>query len=172
LLRARKPHTFRFRDDNLIPNHPKWPAVVYRTPVRLTDDVEPAAVFEDLFSRHGWRDAWRDGIYSYLHYHSRIHEVLAVARGTVRVRLGGPNGRVVALKTGDVVILSAGTGHQHLSASKDMLAVGAYPAVGTYDECRARTDDHRRALTSIPKVPPPRKDPVYGSDGPLCRLWQ
>ena len=29
----------------------------------------------------GWGDAWRDGVYDYLHFHSRIHEVMGVCRG-------------------------------------------------------------------------------------------
>ena len=37
LKRARKPNTFRFKPDGLIPNHPRWPLVHYRSPVRLTD---------------------------------------------------------------------------------------------------------------------------------------
>jgi uncharacterized protein YjlB len=33
----------------------------------------------------------------------------------------------------------------------------------------AATEDHKRALTTIPKVGRPRKDPVYGTKGPLLR---
>ena len=32
--------------------------------------------------------------------------------------------------------------------------------------------DHVYALKTIPKVRPPRKDPVYGAAGPLLRLWK
>ena len=39
-------------------------------------------------------------------------------------------------------------------------------------ECPACAADHDRALTTIPKVALPRKDPVYGHDGPLTRLWR
>jgi uncharacterized protein YjlB len=59
--------------------------------------------------------------------HSRIHEVLGVARGHARVRFGGAKGRALKLKVGDVVILPAGTGHERLSGSKDLLVIGAYP---------------------------------------------
>lgn len=31
LVRARKPHTVRFKDDGLVPNHPRWPLIVYRS---------------------------------------------------------------------------------------------------------------------------------------------
>jgi uncharacterized protein YjlB len=98
--------------------------------------------------------------------------VLGVATGHARVRFGGARGKELHLKAGDVVILPAGTGHQRLAASEDLLVVGAYPPFGSYDECRASATDHDRALTTIPKVALPRKDPVYGRDGPLTRLWR
>ena len=171
LVRARKPQTFRFKDDGIIPNHPRWPMVLYRGAVRLDKQFDPASVFEALFERNGWGDSWRDGIYDYVHYHSRIHEVLGIARGRVKVQFGGLKGRTLALKAGDVAILPAGIGHQCLSASDDFLVIGAYPPTGTYDEC-TRSQDHKAALKTIPKVPRPRKDPLYGGDGPLLKLWR
>ena len=105
-------------------------------------------MIEDMFEANGWGDTWRDGIYDYVHYHSRIHEVLGIARGKGRVRFGGNKGRIFTLKAGDVAVLPAGTGHQCLSAGDDFLVVGAYPPAGTYDECTsvedrtARTQDH------------------------------
>ena len=171
LVRKRKPATFRFKDEGLIPNHPRWPLVIYRGAVKLPGDFDPAAVFEDLFAHNGWGDSWRDGIYDYVHYHSRIHEVLGVARGRGEVRFGGALGRSVMLKAGDVAILPAGTGHQSLSADEDFLVVGAYPPTGTYDECTT-AEDRQRALKTIPKVAPPRKDPIYGAGGPLLKLWK
>src|SRR5262245_5775148 len=80
LVRDRKPRTFRFKDDGAVPNHPRWPLVHFSAPVRLRD-FDPAAIFEDLFARNGWGDSWRNGVYDHLHYHSRIHEVMGVARG-------------------------------------------------------------------------------------------
>ena len=133
LLRERKPQIYRFKDDGLIPNHSKWPLVIYKSAVRLPVSLDPAAVFEDLFEANGWSDSWRDGIYNYAHYHSGIHEVLGIARGTGRVQFGGPKGRTLILKAGDVAILPAGTGHQCLKASGDFLVVGAYPSTGTFD---------------------------------------
>jgi uncharacterized protein YjlB len=49
--------------------------------------------------------------------------------------------------------------------------VGAYPAAGTYGECTA-VEDRPRALKAITKVPVPRKDPAYGAEGPLTKLWK
>jgi uncharacterized protein YjlB len=170
LLRMRKPRTFRFKDDGIVPNHPHWPLVIYRGAVQFDDAFDPAAVFEDLFESNGWGDSWRDGIYDYVHYHSRIHEVLGIARGEGKVRFGGMKGRTVNMKAGDVAILPAGTGHQSLSATDDFLVVGAYPPKGTYDVC-TKSEDRNAALKTIPKVGRPRKDPIYGGEGPLLKLW-
>ena len=112
LLRERKPQIYRFKDDGLIPDDPQWPLVIYKSAVRLPVSLDPAAVFEDLFEANGRAYLWRDGIYDYAHYHSGIHEVLGIARGTRRVQFGGPKGRTLILKAGDVAILPAGTGHQ------------------------------------------------------------
>src|SRR5882762_9416831 len=102
LVRERKASTFRFKDDGIIPNHPRWPLVIYRGAVQSKKDFDPAAVFEDLFERNGWGDSWRDGIYDYVHYHSRIREVLGIARGEGKVQFGGLKGRTVTVKAGDV----------------------------------------------------------------------
>jgi hypothetical protein len=72
LLRERKPQTYQFTDDGVIPNHPRWPLIVYKSAVRLPECLDPAAVFEELFDSRGWGRSWRDGIYDYAHYHSRI----------------------------------------------------------------------------------------------------
>ncbi len=172
LVRNAKPATFRFRDDGEIPNHPRWPVLVYWRAVRFPGDLDPAAVLEDLFEQNGWSESWRDGIYDYLHFHSRIHEVLGIARGSAQVRLGGKRGRTFKLSAGDVVVLPAGTGHQCLSATDDFLVVGAYPRAGTYDECHPTPEDHARGVKSVPKVARPRRDPLSGSDGPLLKLWK
>ena len=133
---------------------------------------DPAAVFEELFEKNGWGGSWRNGIYDYVHYHPRIHEVLGIASGKARVRFGGAKGKTLRLKAGDVVILPAGTGHQALSASKDLLVVGAYPPQGKYEEHEGSMKEHGRAVAMIPKVPLPKNDPVYGRGGPLNKLWR
>ena len=97
---------------------------------------------------------------------------LGVARGTAVVRFGGRRGRKLRVKAGDVGVLPAGTGHQCFSASKDFLVVGAYPAAGKYDVCRTSPEEHARAIKTVPKVVPPRRDPVYGKHGRLLKLWR
>jgi len=107
------------------------------------------------------------------HYHSKIHEVLGIARGRARVQLGGPRGGVFEFAVGDVVVLPAGTGHQKLSGSDDLVVIGAYPPEGTYNLCRGDNPaEHDKALTTIPRVPLPDSDPVLGKNGPLPKLWR
>jgi uncharacterized protein YjlB len=171
-VRRRKPQAIHFADDGVIPNNPKLPFIRYRGAIALKDAADPAALFEVLFEGNGWGGSWRNGIYDYVHYHPRIHEVLGVARGRARVRFGGSKGRTVRLKAGDVAILPAGTGHEALSASKDLLVVGAYPPQGRYEEYKGSAKEHARAVPMIPKVPMPRTDPVYGAKGPLLALWR
>jgi uncharacterized protein YjlB len=146
--------------------------VIYRNAVMLLGSFDPAAVFEEIFAANHWRDSWRDGIYDFLHFHTMTHEVLGIARGNAKVQFGGAKGRVLAVKAGDVVVLPAGTGHRRMSASKELLVVGAYPQTGRYDQPRPDEADHEKALASIRKVKTPRADPVYGKEGPLLALWK
>ncbi|MGE0752235.1 MAG: hypothetical protein AB7K64_16795 [Variibacter sp.] len=164
------PKTFHFADDGSVPNNP-LPFLVYKRVVELAAAKDPAAVFEKLFASHRWGESWRNGVYDFVHYHSQIHEVLGIARGSARLRFGGNTGEVLEVAAGDVAVLPAGTGHQKLSASPDLLVVGAYPPDGTYDLCRGSAAEHAKALATIPKVPVPKTDPVFGADGPLVKLW-
>src|SRR5262249_19055793 len=136
------------------------------------ESLDPAAIFEELFARNGWRDGWRNGIYDYVHYHPRTHEVLGIARGRARVQFGGHKGRKLEIKAGDGVVRPHGTRHPRLFASRDLVVVGAYPRSGEYDEFGAAKEEHDRAIRSITRVKPPSADPVYGRDGPLRRLWR
>lgn len=172
LVRKSKATTYLFRDDGLIPNNPRWPVIIYRRAIRFPRNLDPAAVIEDIFERNGWRENWRDGIYDYLHYHSRIHEVLGVARGSAQVRLGGDKGRTLKIAAGDVLILPAGTGHQSLKVGKSFLVVGAYPPNGTYDECLPDPTQYAVGARRVRKVGLPRKDPLFGATGVLFKYWK
>jgi uncharacterized protein YjlB len=170
--RKAKPRATIFKEHSPIPNNPTLPFLHYRKVVSLAGLPDPASLFERLFMTNGWVDAWRNGIYDYVHYHPRTHEVLGIARGHARVRFGGKKGRTIYLRTGDVVILPAGTGHEALSATRDLLVVGAYPRTGKYDEYEGKRVEYERALRMIPKVRLPSKDPVFGKEGPAKRLWK
>ncbi len=169
---ARTPETAMFTDDGSVPNNPRLPMLIYRGAVDLSGTPDPEHVIEQRFGDNGWGDMWRNGIYPYVHYHSSIHEGLAVARGRARVRFGGSQGREIGLVQGDVAVLPAGTGHQCLWASLDLVVIGAYPGSGRYDLYRGSKAERERAIESIPLVPLPETDPLFGADGPLMRLWR
>ena len=163
---------FRFEDDGETPNNPRLPLLVYHHAVSLDGERDPAVPFERAFAAHGWADGWRNGIYPFLHFHTGTHEVLGIARGRATVEFGGARGRALTVEAGDVVVLPAGTGHRRVSASSDLLVVGAYPRNGSFDQKRPGQVDHGKAVANIADVPLPEMDPVHGRTGPLLDLWK
>ena len=135
------------------------------------EDARDPTACEGLFAAHGWEGAWRDGIFSFHHFHSIAHEVLGVVGGSARVALGGPSGETIAVQTGDVLVLPAGTGHCNAGASNDLLVVGAYPDGMDWDLRRGDPAERNEVLANIRAVPLPRCDPVEGRGGALDRLW-
>jgi uncharacterized protein YjlB len=164
--------TFLFADDGQTPNNPRLPMIVYPAAVELAGRPDPAVPFELLFGQHGWTDGWRNGIHSFLHFHTTAHEALGIARGAARVQFGGAKGQVLTVTAGDVVVLPAGTGHRKIESSSDLLVVGAYPANVPVDQKRAGAADLDAARSAIARVPIPPMDPVQGAEGPLVRLWR
>jgi uncharacterized protein YjlB len=163
--------THRFAPSGAIPNHPRWPLLVYPGVVDI-EGADPALAFETLFGRNRWPPAWRNGVYPFQHFHSNAHEVLGVFRGEVTVQFGGDDGVVLTARPGDVIVLPAGTGHKKLSATSDLGVVGAYPqGQQTPDLCRPSGSGTDRAAPDIARVALPDCDPVYGVDGPLFRHW-
>jgi uncharacterized protein YjlB len=156
-----------FEDDGGIPNSP-LPVLLYHGVGAATN----AADCEAHFAHHGWLGAWRDGIYSFHHFHSTAHEVLGIVAGSAAVMLGGPSGRRFELRSGDVLVLPAGTGHCNLGSSADLLVIGAYPDAMRWDIRRGDPAEHDEAVANIRAVPLPGADPVKGRHGPLADLWR
>ena len=150
-----------------IPNHPKWPLLVYPNAIPSSEDL--ASAFEELFTRNKWPAAWRNGVFPFHHYHSNGHEALGIYSGEVTVQFGGDKGVTLTARPGDVVVLPAGTGHKKLSSRGSLGVVGAYPQGSHPDTCRSFSEKH---LELIAKVPLPACDPVHGAGGPLFEHWK
>lgn len=162
-----EPVILQFADDGDIPNN-SLPLVFY--PRALDPSVVDASLIEGLFTKNGWPDGWRNGVFPFPHYHSNAHEVLSCYRGQADIRLGGRNGGVQRVTAGDVVILPAGVGHENLGSSADFAVVGSYPLGQSPDLCRGG-ERPRDVLSAIAAVPQPASDPVFGKAGGLCGLW-
>ncbi len=160
-------HTFALGED--VPNN-KLPLVLYRGALGAEGDL--AARCEQMFEANGWPGAWRNGIYGHHHYHSTAHEVLGIARGSARVRLGGEGGQTVELNAGDVVVIPAGVAHKRDSASGDLLVIGSYPKGQRPDICRAEAGSRDKAVGNVARVALPASDPVTGQAGPLLDCWR
>ena len=160
------PSAWSFDDDGAIPNS--------RLPVLIYDDVaesRDADACEQLLARNGWLGAWRNGIYPFHHFHSTAHEVLGIVAGATTVMLGGPQGRELRVRRGQVLVLPAGTGHRNLGGDEQLLVVGAYPDGMDWDLRRGDPAEHDEVLVNIAQVPLPRTDPVSGTEKPLATLW-
>ena len=157
-------------DDGIFPNNGQLPLFVYQNAINIPFD-NPAGAVERIFRENQWGGSWRNGIYTYHHYHSTAHEVLGIYSGSVTVQLGGPDGIIIYAKAGDVIIIPVGVAHKNLGSSEDFRCVGAYPSGQDWDMNYGRPGERPKADENIAKVPLPTRDPVYGIDGPLMKGW-
>lgn len=159
---------YLLKENNGIPNNKKLPLLKYKQ-VFETNTQEQ---FEKSFSRNGWGGQWVNGIYTYHHYHSTAHEVLGVIEGQAKIIFGGPDGKLITISTGDMVIIPAGTGHCRINATDNLKVMGAYPhGQENYDICTTK-DDVEEKKNNIDKVPLPDKDPIQDSGGILKEVWR
>lgn len=157
---------FTFKDDGVIPNHPRLPVLL----VKGAFQENPEEI-EHIFNKHNWKNSWVNGVFPYHHYHSNAHEVLGVKAGTARLIIGGENGEELTVHPGDVLILPAGTGHKKLECSNDFKIVGAYPEGMSYNVMTGEESDRPKVLLDIKQVPLPMTDPISGNKGPIFDYW-
>ena len=162
--------SYAFADDGDVPNN-RLPLIVYSGAVDPSAG-DTAAAFEALFRENGWGGGWRNGIFPFHHYHSTAHEVLGIAQGEAEVRFGGERGETLHVSAGDAVLIPAGVGHKRLSASPDLLVIGAYPGGQRADLMREGAEDRQSIRRRIAAVAMPAADPVAGEAGPTSELWR
>lgn len=157
-------------DDGIFPNNPQLPLLVYEQAFRVRRP-NLADFIEDVYGENGWDAQWRYGIYDFHHYHSTTHETLGCFAGRAEVQFGGPTGPIIAIQTGDAVIIPAGVAHCCIHATDDFQVVGAYPEGHSYDMCYGKKGERPKTDEKIAKIPMPESDPVYGDEGPLLEHW-
>jgi uncharacterized protein YjlB len=158
------------KDAGTIPNS-RLPVLIYQGALDLPKN-DPASAIEALIHANQWGDDWRNGIYTYHHYHSTAHEALLVFSGSAKVQLGGESGIIETIGAGDVIIIPAGVGHKNLGASSDFHVVGAYPPQQRVDMNYGKPGERPRADQNIARVSLPATDPVFGKTGPLVDHWR
>jgi uncharacterized protein YjlB len=149
-----------------MPNNDRLPVLLYRRALRGSD---LANHMEETFRRNLWPPQWRNGVYTFHHYHSTAHEVLGFAAGSATLTLGGEGGHDVAVEAGDVLALPAGTGHYLAHADASFLVVGAYPTDQHWDICRSAPD--AAAAERMLHLSFPASDPLAGKSGELVHAW-
>src|SRR5438093_13163038 len=98
-----EPEQFKFRDDGIFPNS-DLPLLVYRR-VLTTEVGDDAFMFEQRFAQNDWSNSWRNGGYSFPHYHSTSHELMGVFLGPATLPLGGGGGNRGEVHAGDVSVI-------------------------------------------------------------------
>lgn len=158
------------KDTGTIPNS-RLPLLIYQGVLDLSGD-DPATAIEALLHSHQWGNDWRNGIFTYHHYHSTAHEALFVYSGSCRVQAGGENGPIETIQAGDVIVIPAGVGHKNVGQSSDFNVIGAYPPRQNVDMNYGKPGERPRVDENIARLALPRTDPVFGQTGPLLEHWQ
>ena len=161
-----EPEQFSFKDDGVFPNN-VLPVLLYRQAFK-----PEAFIVKRRFAENDWTNSWRNGVYSFAHYHSTTHEVLGAYDGATTLRLGGEHGKNVKMHAGDVIVIPAGVAHQNIGGGRDFAVVGAYPDGREWDLLRGRAGERPKADRTIAALPIPDYDPIYGVEGPLRQIWK
>ena len=167
--KTKEPEAFYFKDDGSIPNN-KHPLLLYRNAFSERGD-RGAAWLEQKFYDNNWSNSWRNGIFTFHHYHSITHEVLGLYSGSALVHMGGEGGSKLTIQAGDIIVIPAGVGHKNLE-SENLGVVGAYPGGMMYDMKYGKPGERPQADQNIAAVPFPDHDPLLGKENGLLLIWK
>ena len=163
--------TLKLEENGFFPNNSELPVLIYKKIFDFSGS-DPAAAIEKVFSENDWGGSWRNGIYSFQHYHSTAHEALGVYGGWAEVQLGGPGNEPVRIEMGDLVVLPAGTAHKKINSGDGFAVVGAYPDGQTWDMNYGKEGEFPKSKQNTAKVTLPKNDPVFGKNGKMFEYWK
>jgi len=166
---VKEPEVFYFKDDGSIPNS-KYPMLIYRNAFSERGD-NGARWLEHRFSDNDWSNSWRNGIFSFHHYHSITHEVLGIYSGSALIHMGGEEGSRLTIQAGDIIVIPAGVGHKNLE-SEALGVVGAYPGGMMYDMNYGKSGERPQADKNIAAAAMPVADPLLGKKNGLHDFWK
>lgn len=180
----------------LIPNSPQ--PLLHYTGLTLPSPSPTPTDFYDLFRKNGWSVHWiyRYGTTQRSHYHSGIHECMAVLSGTATIRFGvadtspdpgdntegdarEPGGVEIEAEAGDVFLLPAGTAHKTHDARPEaefaLLTPGDGHGVDAADERGVLDEVRLSGFTMIGAYPEGRGswDAMTGGEnsGEYEKVW-
>ncbi len=163
--------TLYLKENGNFPNNPNLPVLIYKNVFDLSGS-DPAAIIEKVLAENNWGNSWRNGIYSFQHYHSTAHEALGIYGGWAEVQLGGQDSEILKIEKGDLVVLPVGTAHKKINSGDGFAVVGAYPDGQIWDMNYGKPEELELAKLNISKVPLPKNDPVFGENGKMFEYWK
>jgi uncharacterized protein YjlB len=164
-----EPLQLKFKDDGKTPNS-ALPLLIYKNV--FSEEKADADYIQQHFESHNWKNAWKNGVYDYLHYHSNTHEAMGVYSGYATIGFGGEEGENITIEEGDAIVIPAGVGHKLIASSEDFGVVGAYPDGKDYDIIKSNPEKYEKGAENIRQVEIPDEDPVYGKMEGLVSLWK
>ena len=165
-----QPEQYFVKDNGIFPNS-ILPVLYYRNGLKLPS-LFSAMHVKNIFEKNDWSNNWRNGIYTYHHYHSITHEVVGIIRGKTILQLGGDDGIELNIQKGDVLVIPAGVAHKNLGNEKDAIAIGAYPGGRDYDMNYGKPGERPATDNNISKLPVPSTDPLFGKASGVPKIWK
>lgn len=157
-------------DNGLFPNS-KLPVLHYKKVLKLPKLFAGRKV-KRIFSRNNWGNNWKDGVYTFDHYHSITHEVLGVIKGSTTLQLGGEDGLKINVGKGDMLVIPAGVAHQNLGNEQQVICIGGYPEGKDFDMNFGKPGERPQTDANIAALKIPETDPLTGKNGSVPTIWK